>query len=619
VHSIADLFYMAETLSKQPRPKGPRLTIVTNAGGPAVLATDALIANGGQLAPLSAESLRSLDQFLPRHWSHNNPIDILGDGDAERYAKALEIASKDPNSDGLLVILAPQGMTDPFEVAERLQPCAQASGKPLLASWMGGVSVASGEKVLNTAGIPTFSFPDTAARAFTYMWRYSYNLHGLYETPTLVESLAPEGASRSRAAEVIDKARSRGRVLLTELESKQILSYYGIPTVETRVAENEDEAVKHSSEIVYPVVLKVFSETITHKTDVGGVKLNVQDEQSVRSAFRGIKSSVTEKAGPDQFLGVSVQPMVRIEGYELILGSSVDPQFGPVILFGSGGQFVEVYRDHAVALPPLNSTLAQRLMEQTHIFQALKGVRGRLPVDLVALENLVVRFSQLVVEQPWIAEIDLNPLLASPEGLLALDARVLLHDPSLRPDELPKPAIRPYPSQYVSQFTMKDGVEVTLRPIRPEDEPLMGKFHETLSDRSVYMRYFSSQSLSSRVAHERLVRICFVDYDRVMALVADHKDKVTGQHRILGVGRLIKLHTKNEAEIAILVSDQCQKQGLGIELLRRTVQIARDEKLSSISAEMLRENFTVQRIFKKVGFRVRGVSDSSSISAVLEL
>src|ERR1700674_1767089 len=618
VHNIADLFYMAETLSKQPRPKGSRLMIITNAGGPAVLATDALIANGGQLATPSEESLRGLDQFLPRHWSHNNPIDILGDADSERYAKAIEIASKDPNSDGLLVILAPQGMTDPSEVAERLQPYAP-SGKPLLASWMGGVSVAMGEKVLNTAGIPTFSYPDTAARAFTYMWRYSYNLRGLYETPILAESPEPEGGSRSRAADVIDKARNRGRRLLTEIESKQILSFYGIPTVETRAAKNEDEAVKHASEIGYPVVLKVFSETITHKTDVGGVKLNLQDEQSVRSAFRAIRSSVTEKASTDEFLGVTVQPMIEIEGYELILGSSVDPQFGPVILFGSGGQFVEVYRDHAVALPPLNSTLAQRLMEQTHIFKALKGVRGRLPVDLVALENLMVRFSQLVVEEPWIAEIDLNPLLASSEGLLALDARVLLHDLSLRPDQLPKAAIRPYPLQYVSQFTMKNGTEVTLRPIRPEDEPLMGKFHETLSDRSVYMRYFSSPSLSSRVAHERLARICFVDYDRVMALVVDYKDQATGDHRILGVGRLIKLHMKHEAEVAVLVSDQYQKQGLGIELLRRAVQIARDEKLSSVHAEMLRDNLGVQNIFKKVGFRLCLQADSSSIAAVLDL
>src|ERR1700735_2143915 len=231
----------------------------------------------------------------------------------------------------------------------------------------------------------------------------------------------------------------------------------------------------------------------------------------------------------------------------------------------------------------------------------------------------MVRFSQMVVEHPWIEEISLNPMHASSKSLLALDARVLLHDVSLRPDQLPKPVIRPYPSQYISQFTMKDGSEVTLRPIRPEDEPLMGKFHETLSERSVYMRYFSSLSLSSRVAHERLVRICLVDYDRVMALVVDFKDEVTGQHRILGVGRLIKMHTKNEAELAILVSDQSQKQGLGIELLRRTVQIARDEKLGSVSAEMLRDNLTVQRIFKRVGFRLRSLADSSSISAVLDL
>src|SRR5439155_2311461 len=241
--------------------------------------------------------------------------------------------------------------------------------------------------------------------------------------------------SRSRVEAIIENARSRRRVLLTEFESKQILSLYGIPTVETRIARDENEALECASEVSYPVVLKVFSETITHKSDVGGVKLNLPDEESVRSAFRAIKSCVGEKAGPEHFMGVTVQPMVRLDGYELILGSSVDPQFGPVILFGSGGQFVEVYRDHAVALPPLNSTLAQRLMEQTLIFKALKGVRGRLPVDLVALENLMVRFSQLVVEQPWIAEIDLNPLLASSEGLLALDARVLLHDLSLRPDQ----------------------------------------------------------------------------------------------------------------------------------------------------------------------------------------
>jgi acetyltransferase len=610
---------MAEALSKQPRPKGPRLTILTNAGGPAVLATDALVANGGELSLPSKESLQALDGFLPAHWSHNNPIDILGDADSERYAKALEIAANDPNSDGLLVILAPQGMTDPAAIAERLKPYAKSSGKPVLTSWMGGASVAQGETTLNAAGIPTFPFPDTAARAFTYMWRYTYNLRGLYETPTLAEGETLDPGSRRQAEKIIETARSQGRVLLNEFESKQFLSHYGIPTVETQIARTEDAAVGCARGLGYPVVLKIFSETITHKTDVGGVKLNLEDEPSVRSAFQAIKISVEKIAGPEHFSGVTVQPMVRLEGYELILGSSVDPQFGPVILFGSGGPLVEVYRDRALALPPLNSTLAQRMMEQTRIFAALRGVRGRRPIDVPALAGLLVRFSQLVVEQPWISEIDINPLLASPEQLLALDARVVLHPPGTDPDHLPKPAVRPYPAQYVSSWVMKNGTEVTLRPIRPEDEPLMVKFHETLSDRSVYLRYFYSISLSSRVAHDRLVRICFVDYDREMAIVADWRDANTDEHWILGVGRLIKSHAKNEGEVAVLISDAYQNQGLGIELFRRVIQVARDEKLSSVEAEILPDNFAMKKIAKKLGFRVQTPDDPTAMRAVLNL
>ena len=619
VHNIADLFYMAEVLGRQPRPKGPRLTILTNAGGPAVLATDALVANGGELAELSPESLRRLNEFLPTHWSHDNPIDVLGDADSERYARALEVAAQDSNSDGLLVILAPQGMTDPAQIAERLKPYAKGSGKPVLASWMGGNSVAAGEAGLNSAGIPTFSFPDTAARTFTYMWRYTYNLRGLYETPTLSERSEMENASREQVEQIIQKARGQGRVLLSELESKRVLSLYGIPAVETRVAAREDEAAAIAALIGFPVVLKVFSETITHKTDVGGVKLNLQDEAGVRSAYRAIRASVAEKVGAEHFAGVTVQPMVKLEGYELILGSSVDPQFGPVILFGSGGQLVEVYSDRALALPPLNTTLAQRMMEQTKIFTALKGVRGRQPVNMAALEQVLVRFSQLVAEQPWIAEVDINPLLVSPEQLLALDARIVLHGAAVTLDRLPKPAIRPYPLQYVSSWMMKDGKQVTIRPIRPEDETLMVKLHETLSDRSVYVRYFCSLSLSRRVAHERLLRICFGDYDREMALVAERTDPATGERRIIAVGRLNKLHARNEAEVAVLVSDQYQNLGLGNELLKRVVQIARDEKLSQVSAEMLTDNIAMQSIMRQLGFQVRAGEDLTSMRAVLDL
>jgi acetyltransferase len=493
----------------------------------------------------------------------------------------------------------------------------------VLASWMGGKSVADGEAILNGAGIPTFAYPDTAARAFTYMWRYTYVLRGLYETPTLAER-PEEGASRAQAEQFIQNARAQGRVLLNEFESKQLLSLYGIPTVETRAAASEDEAVAIAAGLGFPVVLKVLSATITHKTDVGGVKLNLRDEAAVRSAYRAIEASIAEKARLEQFAsitfsGVTVQPMVRFDGYDLILGSSVDPQFGPVILFGSGGLLVDVYRDHALALPPLNTTLAQRMMEQTRIFAALKGVRGRRPVNIAALENLLVRFSQLVIEQPWIAEIDINPLLASPERLLALDARIVLQPPSVTLDQLPKPAIRPYPLQYVSSWTMKNGTPVTIRPIRPEDEPLMVKFHETLSDRSVYLRYFSSLSLSRRVAHERLLRICFGDYDREMVLVAEHTDASTGERHILGVGRMNRLHVRNEAEVAALVSDPSQDQGLGHELLRRIIEVAREEKISQVSAEMLPDNLGMQAVFRRLGFTIRADEDLTSLRAFMDL
>jgi acetyltransferase len=441
----------------------------------------------------------------------------------------------------------------------------------------------------------------------------------LYETPTLGDQSEIGNASRNQVDQIIQNSRKHGRVLLTELESKQVLSLYGIPTVETRVAASEDEAATIASRLGFPIVLKVYSETITHKTDVGGVKLHLRDEAAVRSAYRAIESSVAEKVGADQFSGVTVQPMVKLDGYELILGSSVDPQFGPVILFGSGGQLVEVYRDRALALPPLNTTLAQRMMEQTKVFKALKGVRGRKPINMAALENLLVRFSQLVVEQRWISEIDINPLLASPDHLLALDARVVLHGPAVTLDQLPKPAIRPYPLQYVSSWTMKDGNQVTIRPIRPEDEPPMVKFHETLSDRSVYLRYFCTLSLSRRVAHERLLRICFGDYDREIALVAERTDPGTGERQIIAVGRINKLHGKNEAEVAVLVSDRYQNLGLGNELLQRVVQIARDEKLTQVSAEMLPDNRAMQVIMKRVGFQVRTGEDLTSIRAYLDL
>ncbi|MCP3098507.1 bifunctional acetate--CoA ligase family protein/GNAT family N-acetyltransferase [Myxococcus sp. K15C18031901] len=596
VDSISDLFYMAETLARQPRPAGRRLTVLTNAGGPGVLATDALVSGMGELAVLGDETRKALDAFLPPQWSHGNPVDVLGDADPERYAKALEVAGKDPNSDGLLVILTPQDMTEPTQTADRLKPYAKGLGKPVLASWMGGSEVAAGERILNDAGIPTFNYPDTAARIFNYMWRYTYNLAGLYETPTLAEE--PAGG-QDAAHRLVDSARAAGRTLLTEYESKQLLAAYGIPTVETRLATTEDAAVAEAESLGFPVVLKLHSLTVTHKTDVGGVRLNLVDVDAVRAAFRGIRESLAAAGKAEAFDGVTVQPMVRLGGQELIIGSSPDPQFGPVLLFGTGGTLVEVFKDRALGLPPLNTTLARRMMEQTRIYTALQGVRGSRPVDLKELERLMVRFSRLVVEQRFVREIDINPLLASPERLLALDARVVLHPASVTEAQLPRLAIAPYPQQYVAPFRMKNGEELLLRPIRPEDEPKMERFHRTLSEQTVFMRYAGLMQLSTRVAHERLSRICFNDYARELALVAEQRDG-----NIIGVGRLTRLRGTSDAEFAILISDQVQHQGLGSEMLRRLVEVGRDWGMRRIVADILAGNRAMQGVSKGLGFSI---------------
>jgi acetyltransferase len=618
VDAVADLFHMSEVLAKQPRPRGRRLTIVTNAGGPGVLATDALIGGGGALAEPVAETHEALDRILPPAWSHANPIDILGDAEPERYAAAVQVAAADPGSDGLLVILTPQAMTDATRTAQQMVRFARIDRKPVLASWMGGEAVEPGARVLREAGIPTFPYPDLAVRMFNYMWRSHESLRALYETPSLRED-SDAAVNSALAGQLIDQARAERRTLLTEVESKQVLSAYAIPITETRIAASQEEAVAAADEIGYPVVVKLHSHTITHKTDVGGVQLNLTDAEAVRQAYRSIEASVRQKRGAEHFEGVTVQPMINWSGYELIVGSSSDPQFGPVLLFGMGGQLVELIRDRALALPPLNTTLARRMMERTTIYRALEGVRGREAVDLAALEHLLVRFSQLVVEQRWIKEIDINPLLASPEQILALDARIVLHDLDLRESDRPRLSIRPYPRRYVGEWSAPDGTRLTIRPIRPEDEPLMVDFHGTLSEETVYARYFEFLGLSERIAHERLTRICFIDYDREMALVAEHADPVTGQRQIVAVGRLTKAHGANEAEFAVLIADRWQRRGLGTELLRRLVEVGREEGIGLIWAEMLAGNRGMRRASERVGFELAGPAENGVVRVELRV
>lgn len=616
VETVAELFAMAEALGKAPTPAGGRLGIVTNAGGPGGLATDMLIRGGCELAQLTPESIAALDGFLPRHWSRNNPVDILGDASPERYARAVEIVARDPNTDGTLVILTPQAMTDAVATADRLAALAPKLGKPLLTSWMGGESGQRGDELLNQAGLCTFKHPDTAARVFANLWRRAYHLRSVYETPALAPASERRPARSAAARRILEGAHKAGRTLLTEVESMRVLAAYGIPTVNPAVARSEAEAIAAAKSTSYPAVVKVHSESITHKARVGGVRLGLRNAVEVRRAYREIEQAF-RKHDPSAFAGVTVERMVAADGFELILGSSTDPQFGPVLLFGAGGRLVEVMRDRSLGLPPLNATLARRMMEQTRIHSALQTAGAAGALDLGAIEQLLVRFSQLVAQEPRIKEIDINPLHVSADGLVALDARIILHDRAVADAALPRLAIRPYPIQYITRRRLRSGASVLIRPIRPEDEPRMIAFHKELSATTVQFRYFSQMTLQQRIAHDRLARICFVDYDREVVLVAEHRRPGARGREIIGVARLSKLHGRNEAEFAIVLADAWQGQGLGTMLLELLIEAGRQEKLAQITGHILTENFDMQHLCRKAGFQLK--HDAAAGEMVAEL
>ncbi len=398
--------------------------------------------------------------------------------------------------------------------------------------------------------------------------------------------------------------------MLTEAEAKRMLAAYGIPTVPTASASNIADAILAAKRMGYPVVVKLNSETITHKSEVGGVCLDVADASGVESAYRQIEASVLAATGPGNFAGVSVEPMIRRRGIELILGSAVDAQFGPTLLFGTGGTLAEVLADSAVELPPLTTTLARQLMERTKIYRALKGIRGEPPADLAALETTLVRFGTLVMEQPRIREIEMNPLLAGSDGVLALDARAILHPAESRDEDLPRPAIRAYPAQYAGECVLRDGARLHIRPIRPDDEPMMREFHGALSKESVYHRYAGIVSLDQRIVHENLSRVCFIDYARQIALVA-----IAGS-TIVAVARLIRAHDADEAEFALVVTDAYQRRGLGMELMRRLLAIARTERIGAVVGYILNENLGMQRICSTLGFTLEPGDAKDFVRAV---
>ncbi len=565
--------------------------------------------SGGQLATLGPESLAALNAALPPFWSHANPIDVLGDATPQRYRQAVEVCAKDAGVQGLLILLTPQAMTDPTETARQLAPFAHVEGKPVLACWMGGADVRPGKTVLSEAGMPTFDAPEAAIRAFLHMNQYRRSQELLYEAPeALPEDWRPD---QERVRTMFGLARAAGRKLLTEAEAKSVLEAYGIPVTRTVVAVSADAAVAAAQQVGYPVVLKLYSQTITHKSDAGGVQLNLTDAAAVRQAFQLIASNLQRYDPKAAFEGVTVQPMVKAKGYELIVGSSVDVQFGPVILFGAGGVLVEVTQDSALALPPLNRTLARRLIERTQIAQALHGVRGQRSIDFEQLETLLVRFSYLLCDFLEIAEIDINPLLASPDGIIALDARVVLG----APDQRPQLAIHPHPNQYTTPFRLPDGTELLLRAVRPEDEPLIIEFHGTHSEHTLRMRFFS---LVKTLSRESLIRLCHLDYDREMALVALSHD-ADGKPHIAGVSRYYAHPETRVAEFAVVVGDAWQGRGLGLHLMRKLIEVARERGVRRLVGDVLRENTPMLNLAEELGFTRQDTADVNVARVVRDL
>ncbi|MGD8769948.1 MAG: bifunctional acetate--CoA ligase family protein/GNAT family N-acetyltransferase [Desulfobacterales bacterium] len=611
VDTIGELFDCAELMARQPRPTGARLAVITNAGGPGVMAADALSHYGSEPILLSPDTISKLDAVLPSLWNRSNPIDILGDASPERYANAIEICVEAKEFDGLLVILSPQAMTDPTAVAEKLALTFQKKRYPLFTAWMGGVDVAKGKEILNQAGIPTYDTPEEAIRAFLYMVDYSRNLKILQEIPPKRPQFI--AVERGKAREIIDTALDGKRPVLTELESKALLESYGLPVNRTEKAVSAQDALELANMIGYPLVMKILSPDILHKTDADGIRLDLRTEADVRKAYDEIISSAKAYDAKADIQGVTLQSMIRQPDYEILMGSKQDENFGPVILFGMGGIFTEALQDRAIGLPPLNVLLARQLMENTKIYSLLKGYRNRLPADMELVEEMILRLSQLVVDFPEIVELDMNPVMVREGKPWVVDARVILTS-TKRPYPLHL-VISPYPSELESREVTSDGLPIFVRPIRPEDAPLLINLFDTLSPTSIYYRFFGH--LKS-LPHSMLVRFTQVDYDREIDLVAvDDGDK--NEERMLGVSRVFTDPDGKRAEFAILVGDPWQGKGVGARLLEISLGIAKNRGIETVWGTVLQENQGMLALGRKLGFKISKSAEPGEMELTIDL
>ncbi|MBN2101838.1 MAG: bifunctional acetate--CoA ligase family protein/GNAT family N-acetyltransferase [Candidatus Aenigmarchaeota archaeon] len=611
VDTIGELFDCAQTLAMQKRPLNKRLAIVTNAGGPGVIATDSLIYRGGELAQLSKETVEILDKAMPSAWSKSNPVDVLGDADVGRYKIAIEACLKDSNVDGVLVILTQQEMTDSAAVARQLVETSKTSSKTVLGAWMGEDDVKEARAVLKRGNIPSYKIPENAVRSFMNMYNYSKNLEMLYETPATIPHAFVPNTNKNR--ELLDNIIKTGRNVLTESEAKELLSNYEIPTAKNGIAKTSKEAAAISSKIGFPVAMKIMSPDILHKTEVGGVRLNIKSREEAGKAFSEIISSAKKKAPKADIHGIFIEEMAT-KKYELLIGAKKDPIFGPAIVFGMGGVAVEVFKDTDVGLPPLNMRLSMLLIEDTKIYKLLKGYRGMKGVDIPSIQFLLYKFAYLLSDFPEIEDIDINPFGVDENGGIVLDAKVILDKKTMGRTVKPYShmVISPYPKEYVTPFTMKNGKEVLLRPIRPEDEPMEAEMFTKFSEETQRFRFFT---LIKDITHELLVRYTQIDYDREIAIIAEAEER--NKKKMAGVVRLIADPYNETGEFAIVVADPWQNQGLGNKFTDYILEIAKLRGINKVYADFLRDNNVMRHMFEKRGFRITTEKDISH--AELEL
>ena len=611
VAGIDEIFDAAELLAGHRSPHGPRLAIVTNAGGPGVMAADALLERGGVLAELGAETVASIDGSMPPGWSRANPVDVLGDAGPDRYAAAIDALLADRDVDALLAVLTPQAMTDPDAVADGLLAQVADARKPVLAAWMGGAAVRAGAERLEAGGIPAYPTPERAVGAFMQLVSHARRQQVLHETPRAIP--VTFDFKREQVHGLLAEMLMDEPGVLTDTRSKALLAAYGIPTTQAVVARNADAAAEAATTVGFPAVMKVRSPDVTHKTDVGGVVTGIQTRGEALAAFDGIAASLRDRAPDARFQGVAVEPMVVGPGYELILGARKDPTFGAVLMLGAGGVAAELLGDRALELPPLNERLAWRMIEQLRIAPLLRGYRGRPGADIDALLEALIRFSYLIADYPEIAEIDVNPLLARPDGVIALDARIVLEPEGVEASRYSHLAIRPYPDELTSRAELSEGTPVTLRPIKPEDEALWQEMLEASSQESIRSRFRSLVKTS----HQLATRYCYIDYDREMAIVAELEQD--GRPRIAGVGRLVAEADRRAAEFAVLVADPWQGRGLSLLLLDRCVEIARQWGLERVWAETQPENKRMLAALRSRGFELSRNVAEGSVAAMLDL